>query len=534
MKCLARVMLAVGAFSSFAVVPLAGADEELLNRYCLGCHMPSEQGLSRISEQRKTPEGWEMTISRMQLMHGLVITDQDGRSAANIKVAIVKHLADTQGLAPSETSAARYLPERLPAVQEAGIYPDHIQVTCGRCHSSARHALQRRSPEEWQKSIHFHLGQYPSIEYSLYGRDREWLDIAVEQIMPEIATQYPLQTQAWSDWQATEKQSLSGSWQLVGDMPGKGRFVGTMSVTQDGDDHYYANFSGEFDNGERFTSRGESVVYTGYEWRGSFNIDGVEYRQVLAANESFNTMQGRLFQADHSELGVNLSAVRDSGQSILSAVWPEQLKVGGSATLTLHCANLACAVALPDGITVRSVERSGPSEWRAVVEVAANADTGRFAVSHGSATLDSAVALFGQVNAVTVLPDYSVARVGGHGGSQNKMYGAFTAYAIDYGQDGAIGGGDDIELGAVPASWRVEPWDETARHDDDVKFAGSMDAVTGIFTPAAAGPNPERKQSTNNVGNLKVVATVNDGERVVEGSAHMIATVQRWNNPPLR
>lgn len=531
-RALALSAISVGLY--FVGSSAALADQELLNRYCLGCHTPSDAGLSRISEQRKTPEGWEMTISRMQLMHGLVIADEDGRSAAEIKAALVKHLADTQGLAPSEALPARYLPERLPAVQEAGLYPEHIQITCGRCHSSGRHALQRRSAEEWEKSVHFHIGQYPSIEYSLYGRDREWLDITLNEITPEIAADYPLQSQAWDEWQATAKQSLSGSWQLAGEMPGKGRFVGTMSVTQDGDDRYFANFTGQFDNGERFSSRGQSIVYTGYEWRGKFTIDGVDYLQVLAADESFNQMQGRMFQNEHNELGVVLTAQRDSGQPLLTAVWPQQLKTGSTTTLTLHGANLSGSVVLPAGVELLAVERDSASEWRAQVEVAADARVGQFAISRGAAQLNDAVALYRQLDAVTVLPDYSVARIGGNGGSRNKMYGAFTAYGVDYGADRTAGTADDIALGSLPASWRVEPWDETAAHDQDVKFAGTMDAVTGIFTPADAGPNPERKQSTNNVGNLKVVAAVSDGSQTVEGDAHMIVTVQRWNNPPLR
>jgi quinohemoprotein amine dehydrogenase len=39
--------------------------------------------------------------------------------------------------------------------------------------------------------------------------------------------------------------------------------------------------------------------------------------------------------------------------------------------------------------------------------------------------------------------------------------------------------------------------------------------------------------STNNAGNLKVVAKVEDGGQTLSGSAQMIVTVQRWNNPPI-
>jgi quinohemoprotein amine dehydrogenase len=67
-----------------------------------------------------------------------------------------------------------------------------------------------------------------------------------------------------------------------------------------------------------------------------------------------------------------------------------------------------------------------------------------------------------------------------------------------------------------------------------VRFAGQMDKDSGVFTPAAAGPNPERKYQTNNAGNLKVVATVDQGEQEIRGEGQLIVTVQRWNNPPIR
>jgi quinohemoprotein amine dehydrogenase len=52
--------------------------------------------------------------------------------------------------------------------------------------------------------------------------------------------------------------------------------------------------------------------------------------------------------------------------------------------------------------------------------------------------------------------------------------------------------------------------------------------------PAGAGPNPERRYGTNNAGELEVTATVSDGAARVKGSARLIVTVQRWNDPPIR
>jgi quinohemoprotein amine dehydrogenase len=56
----------------------------------------------------------------------------------------------------------------------------------------------------------------------------------------------------------------------------------------------------------------------------------------------------------------------------------------------------------------------------------------------------------------------------------------------------------------------------------------------GLFWPADAGPNPVRKFGTNNAGELKATATVQDGPRVLSSSVPLYVTVQRWNDPPIR
>ena len=66
-----------------ALVPLlpAQANEALLRHNCGACHgdpANPEAPLSRISEQRKSPEGWEMTLQRMQTVHGVQFSDPDG------------------------------------------------------------------------------------------------------------------------------------------------------------------------------------------------------------------------------------------------------------------------------------------------------------------------------------------------------------------------------------------------------------------------------------------------------------------------
>ena len=63
-------------------------------------------------------------------------------------------------------------------------------------------------------------------------------------------------------------------------------------------------------------------------------------------------------------------------------------------------------------------------------------------------------------------------------------------------------------------------------------------SATGFFTPASDGPNPKRKFSRNNYGDVWVVATAKtekdaDGKPLV-GKAYLVVTVPqyiRWDQP---
>ena len=130
--------------------------EELLESACGTCHLPTEDGLERIKDSRRTPEGWDMTLVRMMLVHGV-------KMSAAERATLVKHLADTRGLAPEESAPYRYILERRSNLIEE--QPDEtLGVMCARCHSYARFAVQRRTLEDWRKLSHFHLGQFPTTE----------------------------------------------------------------------------------------------------------------------------------------------------------------------------------------------------------------------------------------------------------------------------------------------------------------------------------------------------------------------------------
>jgi quinohemoprotein amine dehydrogenase len=169
------------------------------------------------------------------------------------------------------------------------------------------------------------------------------------------------------------------------------------------------------------------------------------------------------------------------------------------------------------------------------VVAASDAPIGRRAVSVGKSTLSDGLTVFDRVDRLQVLPEYAVGRVGGAEGSQPEVQARFEAIGWSNGADGNANTPDDVEIGPVVATWSVAPWDEKAVEDQDLRFAGAMDKDSGIFTPAAAGPNPARKYTTNNAGNLKVIASWNaDDKHAVTGEGRLLVTVQRWNNPPIR
>ena len=501
---------------------------------CVGCHLPDEKGaLSRIRDQRKTAEGWEMTVNRMRMIHGLTLSGQEIDIAPASMRELVKYLADNQGLAPSESAPYRYLLEQdLNQVEE---FDPELAIMCGRCHSSARFALQRRTQDEWDKLVHFHLGQYPSTEYSLYGRDRDWFDQAINETVPALAEAYPMDSEAWSEWQATEKPNLAGSWVLAGHMAGRGDLHAVMTVEGGEGDNYSLQLSGQFADGSELSGGGKAVVYTGYDWRAQLTLGDDTMRQVFAAEPDGNLMTGRMYLRDQELQGIRLTAARVGGPARIIAVSPSHIRQGGTQRLVISGVGLAGKVSLPQGLEITSEETRDDNRIVLQVSAAADAGLGRGTVSVGDLALDDGLAVYDAIDGLAVEPAYAVARVGGNDGSTPKVNAAFRAIAIDHGADGTPGTEDDISLGYVDdVSWRVEPWDETAERLEDVRFAGTMGQRSGIFEPAGAGPNPERVQSTNNAGNLKVVASLEEEGNSVTGEGQLIVTVQRWNSPPLK
>jgi quinohemoprotein amine dehydrogenase len=498
----------------------------LVNARCSACHEARANGTHvRINDVRKTPEAWDMTIVRMMNIHGVKVTPVERR-------ALVKYLADTQGLAPSESANYRYILERTPGLMDTG--PDELLTQmCARCHSFARVALQRRDKEDWLKLMNFHLGQYPTAEYQALGRDRDWWKIATTKVVDELAKRLPYKSDAWTAWKNHKAPDLSGTWRFAGHQPGRGDYDGMLTIKAKGNDRYSVATALTFTNGAKVSRSGSAILYTGHEWRASTRGADGRAHQVMQASEDGKSMSGRWFYRDVDVIGGTIKAVRVAGAAAqVLSVSPGYVKAGGSARVTIAGVGLSGNVGAGDGVTVK-VESRSPTRIVAMVSAAGGASAGARDVTVGGAKLAGALVVYDKVAAVKVMPEQTFARVGGAGGPIAPAPAQFEAVAYAAGPDGKAGTKDDIRIGVMSAKWSVADFDAVAKAMKDTEFAGKI-TQTGLFHPAGAGPNPKRPKSTNNAGNLSVIAAVTEGGKTVTGKAHLFVTVQRFIDPPIR
>lgn len=517
MTTLLRLRLAA---SSAMLTLLLGAGayaadgKQVLEDACSACHVQEGGKFARIDSVRKTPEAWDMTVQRMMRNHHLELTTED-------RIAVVRYLAETRGLSVGETEDYRYILEREPVAHDTG--PNQLMTeTCGRCHSYARVALQRRSPDDWTKLVNFHLGQFPTIEYQALARDRDWWGIAQTEIATYLAETYPL-----GEAPEAAPADLSGAWVLAGRQPGRGDYSGTLALKASGDG-YDVTMRLDFADGSE-TYDGSGILIGAGEWRATLKSgNDKEIRQVFALKAD-GSLEGRWFLSSQDVTGGRIAAVREDAEPRILSVSPAYLRKGEATELTVSGTNLPADPVLPEGVTGEVVSAS-PGK----VVLKLRADTsGNLPIALGDVSASSPLVVFEQLDRITIVPELAMSRVGGGGGPIPKTPAQFEAVGWLNGPDGQAGTDDDIRVGYFPAIWTTDNFDEAAAAMEDVKYAGTIDE-NGLFTPSDAGPNLERPMMANNVGNLKVVATVDDAGRKLTAEAHLYATVQRFVDALIR
>jgi quinohemoprotein amine dehydrogenase len=327
----------------------------------------------------------------------------------------------------------------------------------------------------------------------------------------------------------------------VGREPGRGDVYGEVRIEAKpgSDDEFATEISYKSAGGAAVARRGQSIVYTGYQWRGRSNAGDDALREVMFVDRDARTMTGRWFQGAYDEKGLDVTLVRIGTDPVVLGATPRALRAGSSASVTLHGVNLDRGLETGDidlgpGVRLNRATRSEDGVV-AEVEIAANAAVGERDVFVAGASRPRAIVVYKTVDALKLTPASGLARIGG--ARLPKRFEQFEAHAVSYGADGKAGTKDDLDLGLAPVRWSLEELSATFG-DDDKDWAGTIDA-NGLFTPAEDGPNEKRAGHRNNVGDLWVLATLSPDSPLkpaaaLRARAHLIVTVplyMRWDQP---
>ncbi len=498
-------------------VPAASAQEgipvtsPLVEAACGACHASDAAGrMSRISFQRKSAEGWQITVIRMIRTGNVDLSADDAR-------AVVRYLTDHHGLAPEEERPWFYLAEQRPLQETFDEDEDLLAVTCSRCHHTARFRLQRRTDEEWDLLKGMHVGYFPVIEGQTFrgesseDGDGRW---AVDRVLDQLKAKYPFETDAFRAYRAKGPgPGIAGRWFLDGHHPGEGPIAGIVEFTP-GDAAGDYDIAGDLVHADGAAERrsGSGVLYGGFSFRGRDQGDRLgERRATLMLSDDGETLTGRLFAGRFGEDGLDVELSRLGTGPRIAAVWPPSARTGSApggvrvlgAGFTEEAAS---ALDLGTGVRVRNARVVSAMELLVDLEVTGDAPVGYRDVSAGGVRAVDSFAVHDGVDYIRVSPEMALSRVGG--AVAPKQFVQFEATGWHAGPDGERLSGDDLDLGPVEVVWTTEEYfirDE----DSDTRFVGNI-GPDGLFTPGLDGPNPERELNADNMGDVWVVATHED------------------------
>jgi len=376
---------------------------------------------------------------------------------------------------------------------------------------------------------------------------RQPLDVALESLSKDL----PLHTPEWADWRARMRApKLTGRWIVSGYQAGRGKVTGEMVIEPGAaEDEFSTNLKLTYlKDGSTVSRSGKSLVYTGYSWRGRSrstnavdpapgNAGGnpAELREVLWISPDQSTMEGRWFWGAYEEFGYDVKLTRAGDGPVVLGTDRTMLKAGSTAQrVRIYGDGLPKATAADidfgSGVSVKRVVEANASQITVEVDVDAKAIAGKRDVSVRRATAPSAIAVYDKIDYIKVKPETGLARLGGAG--HPKGFQQFEAWAYNRGPDDKANTADDIELGPVDAEWSVEEF-YAVYGDDDKEFVGTL-SPQAFFTPAQEGPNPKRRFSRNNYGDVWVVATYKEDGKPLTAKSYLVVTVplyMKWDQP---
>ncbi|MBT7639372.1 MAG: quinohemoprotein amine dehydrogenase subunit alpha [Planctomycetes bacterium] len=511
----------------------------LIEERCVVCHARDDEGkMTRISYMRKTPEAWEISIKRMARLYFVSLSSEEAKE-------VVRYLAEEHGLSRQEARAAMYESERRVHWSEEDRDKD-LRETCAECHTLGRVLSERRDEQEWKLLKATHLALYPLVDFQSFrgrssrggggrgatsgnagggggtpssetagtsGRGRS--QDRADRVLATLTSEQGLFSDEWRDWNQEKREvPLEGRWIVLGHEVGRGPIRGTLDLQRVASGEYQSKWTWLRANGRTVVRQGTGLFYAGHSWRGRSTSTAPgeleSLKEVLLLDESWTRMEGRLFTGEYNELGIEVQLLRASETPTILGVLGGEMAVPsiGNRIEVIGSGFPEKIVAgdfhLGAGITVLGVERHDESRVNLLVSVDAGVPLGRRAIDFRIHQGPRAITLYDTIDGIRIRPNPGFSRVGGK--MRPKQLERFEAVAFTRGPDGVPYNEDDVELMTVPVQWSLEEF-PIRPGDDDLQFVGELDSETGVFTPAIDGPNPERRFSANNIGDVYVVAT---------------------------
>ena len=558
-------------------------ESALVEKHCLVCHPKDKDGqMTRLSFERKSPEGWQQTLKRMIRLYEVKPTTEEAK-------ALVRYLADRHGLAREEAEQGMYEVERRVRWEEK-VPNEDLREACTRCHTLGRIVLQRRTPKEWKLLKTTHLAFFPVAEFTAFRggprgpggpgggmggdgeepseeeqerREREQEDQPdrADKALDYLTKTYPLLTPEWQASVANRREPrIEGTWQLVGERAGAGRSYGWMTVRRTAPFEYETGTVLVSADGAEERWTGKAILYAGHSWRGTSHVQSGpglaaetkpvatqpstgpapgERKEVLLLSADWSSLRGRFFAGGYSEIGMEITMRRRSADPQVLGAEPEAIRVPASGTrVRVFGMNFPPSIATADvdfgpDVVVKSVETEGPDRLVVTFDVGEKAALGPRDVVVAGTVGTGALRLYDKVDSIRVVPESGIARLGGF--RFPKQYEQFEAFGWHRGPDGEANTADDWRIGRVPARWRLAEFFATPE-DDDVKYVGTIDA-NGLFTPAIEGPNTARRAQANNYGDVWVEAEYlpEGASKPFRARAHLLVAVpvySRWDVLP--
>jgi quinohemoprotein amine dehydrogenase len=334
-------------------------------------------------------------------------------------------------------------------------------------------------------------------------------------VLAKLAKDQPLFTPEWAKWTKNRREvPLAGTWTVTGHETGRGDLVGTVELKRTDADEYDVSWSLSFTDGSTVKRAGKGLLYAGYSWRGRSQDPGeggAQWREVLLLDDDWQMLKGRLFTGNYDEIGVDVTLTRNQQR-------PRVLGLGNAA-VAVPCTGHRLEVygeALPadpkgsdffigDGLAITAVERHSDRHVTLVLDAKLGTELGPRLVAFGSDPGTQTLQLYDTVDYVRIRPLQGLARVGGQ--KHPNQIERFEAYAVYRGPDEKPFTDDDVDLFQVRPRWGLAEF-KVRENDDDIAYVGTIDPVTGVFTPNVDGPNPKRKWQANNVGDVFVTAEI--------------------------